>query len=83
MRNWALHHLHLMIFLDAFLHATIVGLLVALWVLMLRFYKLCYGRGRFSNALLNVMVLIVVYMTGVGVWGFWECARHYAEWWHR
>ena len=80
MRSWALHHIHLLIILDALVHGIMAGLIAYCWVLLLRLAKLTHKHIKFP---LYIMGGIMVYISWFTIHVCYGCFRHYAEWWSR
>ena len=47
MRSWALHHIHLLIILDAVTHGIMAGLIGYCWILFVRLAKLTHQHIKF------------------------------------
>jgi hypothetical protein len=84
MREWALHHGHLLVVLDALIHGIILSLVVAIWAIWFKFLKAVKSHPNCTPGVVRVvwcMSLLLAYMTYCAAASFWWCACHYAQWW--
>ena len=82
MRSWALHHIHLLIVLDAITHGIMAGLIAYCWVLLIRLAKISH-KVKATLVPLAFMGIIMVYISWLTVNVCYRCMHHYAEWWSR
>ena len=82
MRSWALHHIHLLIILDALVHGIMAGLIGYCWILLARLAKLSY-KVKSTLIPLSLMGCIMLYISWLTIHVCYGCFRHYAEWWSR
>jgi hypothetical protein len=84
-KNWALHHIHLLIYIDFTLH---VLMMAALLGAAFTFYKMTRlpkppGTERKLNILMGIMGLIIAFIA----WNVFtlslDCFRQYPVWWNR
>lgn len=82
MRGWVLHHIHLVIVIDAVMHIIMVGLIGFCWILFARLAKLAH-KVKATLIPLGGMAILLSYVSWLTIHICLDCFRQYATWWNR
>jgi hypothetical protein len=82
MKGWALHHIHLVIVIDALMHVIMAGLIGFCWILFARLARLTQ-KVKATRIPLCCMAAILGYVSWLTVSICLDCFRQYAAWWSR
>ena len=85
MRDWVLHHMHLVIGIDITLHVLMIACVMSAGLLFFRLTRFPKPPGTELklNILFGCMFAIIGYMGWTVCWLAHDCFKHYPEWWNR
>jgi len=86
LKVWVLHHLHLVIALDAALHGLIIGLSILALIWTFKLIKAVKNHTNVTRGALipaYCMTPIVLFIVFTAIRSFYACAIQYPQWWNR